>query len=86
MTSRISRSASISGPRHAGPDRTPTRFPLAALERTTGTNSATAMALRLGVARKQVYRWRDYGLDEWQADAMAIQLGHHPTEIWSDWR
>lgn len=44
----------------------------------------SAIALRLGVDRRQVYRWRESGVTVTQADELAVRLGCHPTELWAD--
>lgn len=42
-------------------------------------------ALRLGVTRRTIHRWRHFGLSPWQADRMAVRLGSHPALIWPEW-
>jgi hypothetical protein len=42
-------------------------------------------ALRLGVGREAIYRWRHTGLDEGRADKWAFAAGFHPSEVWTDW-
>jgi hypothetical protein len=42
-------------------------------------------AVVLGVNTRYVYRWLHDGLGVYQADAIAVILGRHPVEIWSDW-
>lgn len=46
---------------------------------------STALALSLGVARRQVQRWAHRGLTVAQADVAAVALGLHPAEIWPGW-
>jgi hypothetical protein len=43
------------------------------------------VAVRLGVDRRQVYRWLERGLDDDQADVVAITVGVHPALIWVNW-
>jgi hypothetical protein len=43
------------------------------------------IATRLDVDRQYVYRWLRRGLDDRQADVVAIMLGLHPCLIWGDW-
>ena len=43
------------------------------------------VAERLGVAERQIYRYRHTGLAAEAADRLAVRLGHHPSEIWSGW-
>jgi transposase-like protein len=45
----------------------------------------TGIARRLDVDRQYVYRWLRRGLDDRQADTIAIALGLHPCLIWADW-
>lgn len=47
--------------------------------------SIAAVALRLGIGRKQVYRWLDQGLGVFVADAIAVRLKHHPVHFWPEW-
>ncbi len=62
-------------------------FPLAPLEAAAGHPSAAALALRLGVTRRTVNRWRRAGaVPARHADTVAVRLGHHPAEIWpTEW-
>lgn len=61
------------------------RYPLAALERRLGTVSDAETALRLGVCRRTVVRWRHAGLTDVQADQVAIRCGMHPALVWPGW-
>jgi hypothetical protein len=78
-------------PRHPGPV-----FPLHPLFNAIGQEYLPGMgigvegpilrlALRLGVDRQQVYRWMHRWLDQWQADAAAVALGVHPSNVWLNW-
>jgi hypothetical protein len=49
------------------------------------SGTVAQVALRLGVDRQHVYRWLRRGLDDVQADVVAIMLGLHPCLIWDDW-
>lgn len=40
------------------------------------------VAERLGVAERQVYRYRHTGLTTEAADRLAVRLGRHPAELW----
>lgn len=40
------------------------------------------VAERLGVSRRNVLRWQSDGLPARRMDAVARELGMHPTEIW----
>jgi len=39
----------------------------------------------LGVSRTTWKQWRRVGLSPLAADRIAVRLGHHPIELWSDW-
>ena len=43
------------------------------------------IARRLDVDRQYIYRWLRRGLDDRQADVIAIMLGLHPSLLWLDW-
>jgi len=57
----------------------------APLERAAGGRCLTEAARSLGVDRRQVYRWRRYGLTAAQADELATRLGLHPANVWPSW-
>ena len=42
----------------------------------------------LGIDKRTLRRWRRDGLDEYQADRVAVALGTHPSLIWGQdrWR
>lgn len=40
------------------------------------------LAARIGCNRKQIHRWRRYGMTANQADLAAMACGFHPGEIW----
>lgn len=61
------------------------RFPLEPLRRALASSTMVELALRLGVDRRQVYRWAHYGLTDMQADEAAIRCGLHPAIVWPDW-
>lgn len=42
-------------------------------------------AADLGLHPRQIYRWRQSGLTERQADELAVRCGFHPAEVWPDW-
>lgn len=60
------------------------RLPFGPLEGLLGGCGAR-VALRLGVQRRQVYRWRQTGVSWAQADELAVRAGYHPREIWTVW-
>jgi hypothetical protein len=44
------------------------------------------LAARLGIGRRQVYRWRHEGIPVLMADRAAIRIRRHPAEVWGhDW-
>jgi hypothetical protein len=49
--------------------------------------STTQIAIKFGVNRMSISRWRNPKtmLNQWEADRYAIKIGKHPSEIWSDW-
>lgn len=61
------------------------RFPLADLEAHLNPTSTAALAQRLGVSARTVWRWRASGLNPTQADRAAIAAGLHPANIWPNW-
>ena len=59
------------------------RFPFAPLAEAAGNPGPAALAQQLGVSRRTVHRWQATGtVPTRRADQAAIQLGHHPAEIW----
>lgn len=61
------------------------RLPFASLEQLVQADSTVGLALRLRVHRRQLYRWRRYGVTIDQADTLAITAGYHPAEVWPQW-
>lgn len=59
-----------------------TRLPVAPLVAEVG--SVAALALRIGVDRRLVYRAMHRGVSVWKADRWACALGLHPCEVWGD--
>lgn len=46
----------------------------------------TAAAHAAGVPRRTIYNWQKNGvIGARVADRVAVTLGHHPSELWSDW-
>lgn len=43
------------------------------------------LALLLDVARRQVIRWREYGITADQADVLAVRLGVPACALWPTW-
>lgn len=57
------------------------RLPLEDLLRLV--NTFDAVASRVGVAKKTVYRWREEGgVPLNAADRAAVRLGFHPSDVW----
>ncbi len=66
-----------------------TRYPLEPLLALEGGDVAM-LAARLRVHPRQVYRWLAEGVPDetsgrFNADRLAVELGHHPSEVWTDW-
>lgn len=61
-------------------DRPPCRIDTEGL----GLPTETEMALRLGVNRQSIRKYRARGLGPWTADRCATRLGFHPVEVWPD--
>lgn len=47
--------------------------------------STKALARRLGIDRRQIYRWRKAGLTITRAEWLADRLGRHPAELWDNY-
>ncbi len=60
-------------------------YPFEPLERLLGVRDHQEEASRLGVTRRQLYRFLDEGLTERFADHLAVRLGLHPALIWPEW-
>jgi hypothetical protein len=43
------------------------------------------IALRIGVNREMIRRYRRLGVDPFEADRLAVSLGMHPATIWPEW-
>lgn len=39
----------------------------------------------LGVTPRSLQRWRETGLPWGKADALAVKVGFHPSDLWPDW-
>lgn len=66
------------------------RWPLADLLdaagiRPDGEAWAAEAALRFGVTRRTIHRWRHHGLTTDHADVAAIRADLHPVIVWSAW-
>jgi plasmid maintenance system antidote protein VapI len=48
---------------------------------------ASQLAETFKVSRETIRRWRNpkTTLTQWEADRYAIQIGKHPSEIWTNW-
>ncbi|MEO7173734.1 hypothetical protein [Flavobacterium sp.] len=44
-----------------------------------------ALARRLGIDTRPIYRWRTQGVTVRRAEWLADRLGCHPTELWPDY-
>jgi transcriptional regulator with XRE-family HTH domain len=63
-------------------------FPAAALLESFGEGEwASNIGAVLGVSRTRVQQWRKgtTNLDPYTADKLAIKLGKHPSQIWTNW-
>jgi hypothetical protein len=68
------------------PGRTDCRpFDLASLRAAVGPLPADELARAIGVSRRHLYRLRDIGLTDEQADQAATAFGRHPVEVWPAW-
>lgn len=47
--------------------------------------SVAEIARRTGFTTRTVHRWRHTGIPLFSADRVAIRLGYHPANIWSNW-
>ena len=55
------------------------------LRRYENTTSFRDMAKQLGVSESTVVAWSKGGTVHWKrADAIAVRLGNHPSELWGD--
>jgi hypothetical protein len=63
------------------------RYPAHQLVNIFGDMSTTQIAIKFGVNRMSISRWRNPKtmLNQWEADRYAIRIGKHPSEIWADW-
>jgi hypothetical protein len=61
------------------------RFPFEDLKRLPDGHRTIEVARRLDIRWDRVYRFRERGLSEAQADAMAQRAGFLPIEVWADW-
>lgn len=61
------------------------RFDFEPLAQAAGSPSGLALARRLGVTDRTIWRWKAEGLSDHQADRAACALGRHPVSVWPDW-
>lgn len=62
------------------------RWPVDEIDALVGPMSDREFALRAGVTRRTVQRWRhEGGVPDSIADRTAIRFGYHPTLIWPRW-
>lgn len=64
---------------------TDVRWPLAAVLDVCAHPPATVLADQLGVSVRTIWRWHHTGLNDAQADRVAVTLGYHPANIWPHW-
>ena len=57
------------------------RFPLNAIR----VLNNSELARRTGYALRTIQRWNTTGIPLYSADRLAIRLGVHPSNIWSNW-
>lgn len=65
-------------------------FPVAPLARRLGISVggprwAAQLSDAVGVDRRWIYRYREWGLTRRQADEWATRAGVHPAEVWATW-
>lgn len=73
--------ASFEGPGAARPSS----FPVEPLVAAAGVTSLAALARRCGVGGSQMRLYRENGMSARVADRLAVRVGLHPAEVWSDW-
>lgn len=61
-----------------------TRYPFELLEAAIGAPSTVALAELLDVHPRQIYRWRDYGVSDVQAEEFAFGVGLHVYDVWPE--
>lgn len=61
------------------------RFELAPLQHALGHPTHATLAELVGVKRATVAQWTQRGLNAHQADRIAVAVGFHPAEVWTDW-
>lgn len=47
--------------------------------------SIEELARLTGIDGRQWRRWRAIGIPVLSADAVAVLMGYHPAELWTDW-
>ena len=57
------------------------RFPLDALN----AINLCELARRTKYSVRTLHRWKHTGIPLYAADRIAIRLGVHPSQIWTDW-
>lgn len=55
------------------------------LERAVGTQPVPRLAEVLGMTPRNVQRRKHMGLDEWEADRLAVAYDLHPAAVWPEW-
>jgi lambda repressor-like predicted transcriptional regulator len=61
------------------------KFPAEALRSALGGGSVTDLARACQVDRTQMQRYLRDGIPETAADRIAVRVGLHPGEVWSEW-
>lgn len=60
------------------------RYSFAPIDAHRGDTELTVLADKLGVSASAVQRWRERGMEEHNADAVATALGLHPWQLWPE--
>lgn len=60
------------------------RYSFAPIEAHRGDTQISVIADKVGVTKGTVQKWRDRGMEEHNADAVATALGLHPWQLWPE--
>ena len=60
------------------------RYPFAPVDALRGDTEISVLADKIGVAHSTIGKWRERGMEEHNADAVATALGLHPWQLWPE--